>query len=63
MRDISIRTAAPEDAEKLLDIYSYYVEKTAVTYEYDVPGVEEFKGRIEDTLEKISLYRGGGECQ
>ena len=52
MEDISIRTAAPEDAKELLDIYSYYVEKTAVTYEYDVPGVEEFKGRIENTLEK-----------
>ena len=52
MEDISIRTAAPKDAKELLDIYSYYVEKTAVTYEYDVPGIEEFKRRIEDTLEK-----------
>ena len=26
MANISIRTATPEDVEKLLDIYSYYVE-------------------------------------
>lgn len=44
--DIKIRTAKVEDAEKLLDIYSYYVEKTAVTFEYEVPSVEEFQERI-----------------
>ena len=32
--EIKIRTAKVEDAEKLLDIYSYYVKKTAVTFEY-----------------------------
>ncbi|MEF2592164.1 MAG: GNAT family N-acetyltransferase, partial [Blautia obeum] len=35
--EIKIRTAKVEDAEKLLDIYSYYVKKTAVTFEYEVP--------------------------
>ena len=30
----------------------YVLERTAVTYEYDVPEVEEFKRRIENTLEK-----------
>ena len=33
--EITIRTAAIEDAQALLDIYAYYVEKTAITYEYD----------------------------
>lgn len=35
------------DAEALLRIYAPYVEKTAVTFEYEVPTVEEFRARIE----------------
>ncbi|MBP7059836.1 MAG: GNAT family N-acetyltransferase, partial [Lachnospiraceae bacterium] len=34
---ILIRTATPEDAEALLDIYAPYVNKTAITFEYEVP--------------------------
>ena len=34
---IRIRTAGPDDAEQLLAIYAPYVEKTAITFEYDVP--------------------------
>ena len=49
---IEIRAARPEDAEKLLEIYRPYVEKTAITFEYDVPDVKEFRRRIEHTLEK-----------
>lgn len=45
-----IRIATPKDAERLLEIYSYYVENTTVTFEYDVPTVEEFRQRIENTL-------------
>ncbi len=50
--EIIIRTAAIEDAQALLDIYAYYVEETAITYEYDVPSLAEFKSRIAHTLEK-----------
>lgn len=50
--EIIIRTAAIEDAQALLDIYAYYVEETAITYEYDVPSLTEFKSRIAHTLEK-----------
>lgn len=49
---ITIRTAAPSDAEDMLRIYAPYIEKTAITFEYDVPSVEEFRSRIEHTLEK-----------
>ena len=49
---ITIRTAVPSDAARLLEIYSYYVEKTAVSFEYDVPTAEGFEGRIRRTLEK-----------
>ena len=49
---IEIRVARPDDAKKLLEIYRPYVEKTAITFEYDVPDVKEFRRRIEHTLEK-----------
>ena len=49
---ILIRNASPDDAERLLEIYSYYVEKTAISFEYDVPDTEEFRSRITGTLEK-----------
>ncbi len=48
--DISIRVATPEDAEELLAIYAPYVENTAITFEYTVPYVAEFRQRIENTL-------------
>lgn len=41
-----IRFATEEDAEELLRIYSYYVENTAITFEYDTPALDEFKYRI-----------------
>ena len=50
MKTVTIRSAAPEDAERLLEIYAYYVEHTAVSFEGDVPTAEEFRGRIEKTL-------------
>jgi len=49
--EISIRTAAADDAEELLSIYSYYVKNTAVTFEHDVPTTEEFSRRIKETLQ------------
>ena len=45
-QDIRIRTASVEDAEELLAIYKPYVEKTAISFEYDVPEVSEFRRRI-----------------
>ena len=50
MKQIMIRSAEPEDAERLLEIYAYYVLDTAITYEYAVPDPEEFRGRIRNTL-------------
>lgn len=52
MSDFQIRIAKKEDAKELLAIYAPYVEKTAITFEYDVPTVEEFANRIEHTLKK-----------
>ena len=49
---IRIREAAVEDAVRLLEIYAYYVEKTAITFEYDVPSLKEFRGRIAHIKER-----------
>ena len=49
---ITIRMANPADAQALLNIYAPYVINTAITFEYDVPYVEEFSSRIAHTLEK-----------
>lgn len=50
--ELKIRVAKAEDAKDLVGIYQYYVEHTAVSYEYVTPTVEEFQGRIENTLKK-----------
>jgi len=47
-----LRAASPEDAAELLAVYAPYVRGTAITFEYDVPCLSEFRGRIERTLEK-----------
>lgn len=52
MKEITIRMAHCSDATSLLSIYAHYVEKTAITFEYDVPTVEEFRRRIDSTLKK-----------
>lgn len=49
---VQIRMAVPEDAEELLNIYSPYVRQTAITFEYEVPTIEEFGRRVSHTLEK-----------
>ena len=48
--DISIRFAKPEDAKELLNIYEYYVNKTAISFETEVPSVKEFRIRMENIL-------------
>lgn len=50
--DIKIRKAVAADAAALLAIYAPYVKETAITFEYEVPSVDEFSGRISDTLLK-----------
>ena len=50
--DVILRIAIPDDAEALLEIYAPYIKETAITFEYSVPGVAEFRKRIENTLKK-----------
>ena len=42
------RIAAPDDAPALVNIYAPYVEQTAISFEYDVPSVDEFRRRMAD---------------
>ena len=52
MSDITIRNAALADAPRILEIYAYYVEHTVITFEYDVPSLAEFEGRMRDIMKK-----------
>lgn len=49
---VLIRTASAEDAAALLEIYAPYILETAITFEYDVPTVDEFARRITHTLRR-----------
>ena len=49
-RQLRIRIATPEDAARLVAIYTPYVENTSITFEYIVPSAEEFADRIRHTL-------------
>lgn len=50
--EMQIRMATVEDAEDILNIYRYYVENTAISFEYTAPELEEFRNRIKNTLTK-----------
>ena len=52
---LNIRTATPKDAESLLRIYAPYVQNTAITFDYEVPTLEEFTSKIERILKKYPV--------
>ncbi|MCF0128863.1 MAG: N-acetyltransferase family protein [Pseudobutyrivibrio sp.] len=54
--DIIIRDVRLEDAASLLEIYGPYVKETAITFEYEVPSVDEFKARIENITKKYPYF-------
>lgn len=49
-----IRAAAVADAASLLAIYAPYVTDTCVSFELEVPTVEEFERRIRATLDRAA---------
>ena len=49
---LTIRPASLSEAQAIQAIYAPYVEKTAITFEYEVPSVQEFEKRISKTIEK-----------
>ena len=59
---IHIRAASPDDAAELLEIYAPYVRETAISFEYEVPALDEFRARITATLARypyLAAERGG----
>lgn len=48
--NFSLRVASPDDAAKILKIYAPYVTNTVISFEYEVPGLEEFTERMKKTL-------------
>lgn len=54
---IKISDVTPDDAAELLEIYAPYVRDTAISFEYDVPSLEEFQGRIINTLKKFPYIK------
>lgn len=49
---MNIRMAEIADAPGLLAIYAPYILHTPITFEYEVPGEEEFARRIRETLKR-----------
>ena len=56
--NIKVRNAKLSDAPRILEIYTYYVENTVITFEYDVPSLEEFENRMieGETLQQAIDY-------
>ena len=53
MSEVKIRLAIPKDGAALLNIYKWYIENTAITFETEVPSAEVFGQRIENTLARF----------
>lgn len=51
MNHTGIRDVKQEDAKRILEIYSYYVENTAISFEYEVPALSAFRERIRNISE------------
>ena len=50
---LSIRCATGTDAARVREIYAPIVTGTAISFEVEVPSVDQMRGRIEQTLEKF----------
>ena len=48
MSEIKIMPVDITDAAQLLDIYAYYIQNTAITFEYEIPSLTEYQKRIEE---------------
>ena len=54
---MKIEKVSTADAEELLAIYAPYVEETAISFEYEVPSVDEFRNRIEQISAKYPYIK------
>jgi phosphinothricin acetyltransferase len=62
---MKIRSADATDAARVLDIYSHYVEKTAITFECETPTLDELAGRMTTTLQRYPyvVVEDGGRVE
>ena len=51
-KKVLIRDAVASDAGRLLEIFTWYVKHTAISYAYDPPSLAEFEGMIRTVTEK-----------
>jgi len=58
---IIIQDVSIEDAEELLKIYAPYILETAVSFEYEVPSLMEFKERITNISSKYPYIKAVDE--
>ena len=49
---INIRKVKLEDAKRLVEIYDYYVNNTAITFDYETPSILEFENKIKIITKK-----------
>lgn len=54
---MNICPVTANDAKELLEIYAPYVQNTAITFEYEVPSLEEFEGRIKNISAKYPYIK------
>lgn len=54
--DITLRKATVADADEIVAIYAPYVAETTISFEKEVPKVEEFAKRITSTLQNYPYY-------
>lgn len=62
MTDLVIRPASAVDAQALLEIYSWYVRNTAVSFSWEPPALSEFLSQMKDVMRKypyLVAERGG----
>ena len=57
MEKIKISKVDVTDSEKLLEIYTPYILNTAITFEYEVPSVQQFRQRVQDIMVKYPYLK------
>lgn len=46
MNNFNIRNSSENDVREMMNIYAYYVNNTAISFECEVPTIEDFNGKI-----------------
>lgn len=52
MRSVIVRDVTEKDVKRVLEIYSFYIENTAISFECEVPSLSEFRARVENIIKR-----------